>query len=64
MSNILHSFCFCRNPSEAKGVKNPYDDNIEGQSNKAYEDSDDEELTGFWVPEEQRENVLMCTVDS
>lgn len=37
-----------KNPpkSTEKDVMNPYDDNVEGQSNKAYEDSDGE-MTGF-----------------
>lgn len=39
------SLCVCRKSAKT-GMENPYDTTIDGQSNKAFEDGDDEQ-TGF-----------------
>lgn len=42
-------------------MENPYDAHIDGQTNKAFDNSDDEQ-TGFWLTKQQEEGVLNAHV--
>lgn len=47
MCIMLRNIVFCVYRKKP-GVENPYESSTDGQNNKAYDDSDNEQ-TGFWV---------------
>lgn len=47
LSDVLCFMCVCRKSQKPK-MENPYESNLEGQTNSAYEVPHDEQ-TGFWV---------------